>query len=325
MVTLFRGWEMRAIASLAPSRAGRTNYNFLVLAACFAEANCYRIKESAIALFGSKMHLTSNRLCQLGQSLFLTFVVVVWGLHPATAVASPLSDRLASFPQWESKPMVAPAQGELVYPDWLAGNWTMSSTLVEMVAPLAPDVTTPGFEGNRQFLQQPVRCAVRFVPKNVLKGQRSLPLLAFPTQSLVKAEVVSDRAYNGLSLARAYLGDRVFRVWTDARDGNRLITKFRDNRKLFSTAIGRAVEQPDNSHFIATELFQQFFQSPEKPYKNQVETTTAYTLNPDGTVSADQMTAVYLNPPHPKAFLAGDRPVALYRYRLEFVKSTAST
>jgi hypothetical protein len=199
----------------------------------------------------------------------------------------------------------------------------MSSTLVEMVAPLAPDVTTPGFEGNRQFLNQPVRCAVRFVPKNALKGNGlTLPVLSLPTQSLVKADVVSDRAYNGLSLAKAYLGDRVFRVWSDSRDGNRLITKFRDNRKLFSTVTGRAVEQPDPDHFIATELVQQFFQSPEKPYKNQVETTTEYTRNADGTISADQMTAVYLNPPHPKAFLAGDRPVALYRYRLEFTKAS---
>jgi hypothetical protein len=132
--------------------------------------------------------------------------------------------------------------------------------------------------------------------------------------------LVSDRAFNGLSLAKAYLGDRVFRVWPDAQDHNRLITKFRDNRKLFSTVIERGAEQPDANHFVAAELVQQFFQSPTKPYKNQVETTTQYELLPNGSISADQMTAVYLNPPHPKAFLAGDRPVALYRYRLVFTK-----
>lgn len=262
-----------------------------------------------------------KRWCQIGLGLILLLVVL--GGWPLEAAASDLSDRLASFPNWQEKPPVAVAEGELVYPDWLAGNWTMSSTLVEMVSPLAPEVTTPGFEGNRQFLDQPVRCSVRFVPKNARKGNGlNLPVLSLPTRSLVKADVVSDRAYNGLSLAKAYLGDRVFRVWSDSRDGNRLITKFRDNRKLFSTVIGRAAEQPDSDHFIATELVQQFFQSPEKPYKNQVETTTAYTHNADGTVFADQMTAVYLNPPHPKAFLAGDRPVALYRYRLEFTKSS---
>ncbi len=265
-----------------------------------------------------------NRRCAIGKWLSLLLAVWLWG-SPGVASASPLTDRLASFPQWEGKPPVETAQGELIYPDWLAGNWIMTSTLVEMVAPLAPDVTTPGFEGNRQFLQQPVRCPVRFVPKNALSGQGGFPVLSLPTQSLVQANVVSDRAYNGLSLAKAYLGDRVFRVWTDSRDGNRLITKFRDNRKLFSTVTGRAVEQPDAQHFIATELVQQFFQSPEKPYKNQVETTTAYTRQLNGTVTAEQLTAVYLNPPHPKAFLAGDRPVALYRYQLEFIKNSTNS
>jgi len=235
--------------------------------------------------------------------------------------ASPLVDRIANFPRWQEKPPVVAATGELIYPHWLAGNWTMTSTLIEMVAPLAPAVTTPGFEGNQQFLQKPVRCSVRFVPSNAPRGNGFfLPVLVLPIKSLITVKIVSDRAFNGLNLAKAYLGDRVFRVWTDGRDNTRLITKFRDNRKLFSTVIGRATEQPDATHFIATEFFQQFFQLPKNPYKNQVETTTEYVLNTDGTVAADQLTAVYLNPPHPKAFLAGDRPVALYRYRLEFTK-----
>lgn len=253
--------------------------------------------------------------------LLCLLVVMLLGSLPAQAAT--LADRIAAFPQWEDKPLVQPAAGELVYPDWLAGTWVMTSTLVEMVAPLAPEVTTPGFDGNRQFLNQPMKTTVRFLPSTaVRRGPLGVPLLALPTGSLIKAEVVSDRAFNGLNLAKAYLGDRVFRVWVDPRDPNRMITKFRDNRKLLSTTIGRAIEQPDADHFIATEFFQQFFQLPRNPYKNQVETTTAYTLQPNRTVTADQLTAVYLNPPHPKAFLAGDRPVALYRYLLTFEKKT---
>ncbi len=243
-----------------------------------------------------------------------------WVLSTSSVQAGALTERIATFPNWENKPIVQPVQGDLIYPNWLAGGWSMSSTLVEMVAPLAPEVTTPGFEGNRQFLDKPVVCQVRFLPTNVIERNKSiLPLLSLPTQSLINAQIVSDRAFNGLNLAKAYLGDRVFRVWVDPRESNRLITKFRDNRKLFSTATGRSVEQPDADHFITTELFQQFFQSPQKPYKNQVETTTAYTRRPDNTITADQFTAVYLQPPHPKAFLAGDRPVALYHYQLKFM------
>ncbi len=250
----------------------------------------------------------------------LLAIVLLWSLNISPVQAGALAERIATFPDWKSKPTVPTVHGELVYPNWLAGSWSMSSTLIEMVAPLAPEVTTPGFEGNRKFLNEPVICQVRFLPTNVIERNKSLlPLLSLPTQSLVNAQIVSDRAFNGLNLAKAYLGDRVFRVWVDPREPNRLITKFRDNRKLFSTATGRSVEQPDADHLLTTEFFQQFFQSPEKPYKNQVETTTAYTRQPDNTVTADQFTAVYLQPPHPKAFLAGDHPVALYHYQLKFV------
>lgn len=253
--------------------------------------------------------------------------VLLWVSWPGqTAQASTPVERLAAFPNWQDKPTVDPAEGDLVYPNWLAGSWVMTSTLVEMLAPLAPDVTTPGFEGNQQFLHQPIRTQVRFLPSAALRrGPLAVPLLSLPTGgSLVKADIVSDRAFNGLNLGKAYFGDRIFRVWVDPRDSNRLITKFRDNRKLFSTTIGRAALQPDATHFVSTEFFQQFFQVPRKPYKNQVEITTAYQLQPDGRVTADQLTAVYLNPPHPKAYLAGDRPVALYRYQLEFEKKTTN-
>ncbi len=141
------------------------------------------------------------------RTLLVVFLLtaIVWLNGFAPSFASPLTERIASFPNWMDKPAVETVQGDLIYPAWLAGNWTMTSTLVDMAAPLAPDVTTPGFEGNRQFLHQPVRCQVRFVPSNALKGNRfTMPLLSLPTKSLVKAEVVSDRAFNGLSLAKAY-------------------------------------------------------------------------------------------------------------------------
>jgi hypothetical protein len=262
-----------------------------------------------------------KKLCPLKFPSLAAIVLacVVWWGCPSLAQATPLGDRIAAFPAWQTKPPVQAAMGELNYPDWMAGTWKLTSTLVDLAAPLAPEITTPGYEGNRQFLNQPVVCTVRFLAETTLaRSQAPIPLLSLPTRSLVKPKVISDRAFNGLSLAKAYLGERVFRVWVDRLDSSRLITKFRDNRKLFSTVTGQAVEQPDPDHFLASEMFQQFFQSPEKPYKNEVETTTAYTRLPDGGLTADQITAVYLSPPHPKAYLAGDRPVALYRYRLDF-------
>ncbi len=231
--------------------------------------------------------------------------------------AGPISDRIAAFPQWETKPPVSASTGDLLYPTWFAGTWTLTSTLIEQIAPLAPEITTPGFEDNRQFLNVPISAPVRFIADNTLERSRAaLPFLSLPTRSLTTTRIISDRAFNGLSLAKAYLGDRVSRVWVDTRDPNRQITKFRDNRKLFSSVLGRAVEQADSDHLTTTEVFDQFFQTADKPIKNQVEITTAYAHQPNGTITADQITAVYLKSPHPRAYLAGDRPVALYRYAL---------
>src|SRR4028119_844212 len=81
------------------------------------------------------------------------------------ARAGVLGDRLSSFPNWESKPPIAVAKGDLVYPDWMAGNWNVASTLVDLAAPLAQNIVTPGFESNRQYLQQPILFKVRFQPK----------------------------------------------------------------------------------------------------------------------------------------------------------------
>lgn len=60
-----------------------------------------------------------------------------------------------------------------------------------------------------------------------------------------------------------------------------------------------------------------------------MESTTAYRLlssqnpaknlnNQNPIIEADQVTAVYLSPQDPNYFKAGSRPVALYRYKLEF-------
>lgn len=249
-------------------------------------------------------------------------LLLLW-LNAGTPVAhaGPIRDRIAAFPNWQTKPPLAPAAGDLIYPTWFAGTWTLTSTLEEQIAPLAPEITTPGFEDNRQFLNEPINATVRFIADNTLERSRAaLPLLSLPSRALTTTRIISDRAFNGLSLAKAYLGDRVARVWVDTRDPNRQITKFRDNRKLFSSVLGRASEQTDPEHLITTEMFDQFFQTADKPIKNQVEITTDYTHQPDGTITADQITAVYLMPPHPKAYLAGNRPVALYRYRLRLQK-----
>jgi hypothetical protein len=256
----------------------------------------------------------------------LVLILLLWSDE---AQAGLLGDRMAQFPQWEGKPAVSAAERDLIYPAWMEGTWNVTSTLVQQVAPLAPEVVTPGFESNRRYLNQPVSFLVRFqsvnseqsgsanrfLPLTLQNSQRSqlLPVDNIPT-------VVADRAFNGLNIAKAYLGDtKVTSVKVDPNSPNRQVTSLRQGRQLISIVTGRASEMPSPDRFIATEMTNQFFRGTPQPYFNQVETTTAYQIqrSPTLTIEADQVTAIYLSPQDANYFKALDRPVALYRYQLE--------
>jgi hypothetical protein len=237
------------------------------------------------------------------------------------ASAGVLSDRLSSFPNWEGKPPIAVAKGDLVYPDWMAGTWNVASTLVDLASPLAPNIITPGFEGNRRYLQQPVLFKVRFQPeKNIGLGSNYL--------SKTAKKIVADRTFNGWNIAKAYLGDGgVLSVKVDPNNPNRQITVLKGERQLISIVTSRGTETPNPREFVSTEISQQVFRGESDIYLNEVETTTAYRVvgggeNGDSAskrIEADQVTAIYLSPQDPDYFAAGGHPVALYRYRLELV------
>jgi hypothetical protein len=249
---------------------------------------------------------------------WLTGLLLLWLLCSGTALAGSLSDRLGAFPDWQGKPPVQSAQGDLIYPDWFAGNWQVITTLTDVAAPFAPDLVTPGFESNRQMINKPILFPVRFVAER--KGMLSWG----------KGGIVSDRAFNGMSLAKAYLGDRpVLAVKVDPSNPNRQVTLLRDERELTSTVTARATES-ERDRFITSELFQQEFRSVSQLYFNEVENTTAYQRQEGEkqAIVADQVTAIYLSPQDADYFktldnpLGEPRPVALYRYRMEFTKIT---
>ena len=231
-----------------------------------------------------------------------------------TALAASLENRVAQFPQWTSKPSVKPATGDLEYPEWMAGTWNVTSTLVEQFAPLAPNIVTPGFENNQNYLDRPVTFQVRFG-----KEYATLPSGLFSILNS-RPSVVADRGFNGRKIAEAYLGeDNVYRVKVDPKNPNQQITLLKGDRKLISKITRRGRELPTEDRFIATEVTQQLFRSPERLYLNEVETTSSYELLDLEHISASQITAIYLSPQDPDYFTAGDRPVALYHYRLALV------
>ncbi len=262
--------------------------------------------------------------------LWLSLLAFVWLMCSGQASAETLKERQQAFPNWQGKPVVEASDGDLVYPKWMAGTWRMNSTLIDMVAPLAPEIVTPGFEGNRQFLHKPVSAIIKFIPITVSKGRflnQPLPPVRLEDAKDDEIEIVSDRAFNGLSLARAYLGDDwVKSVKVDPDNPNRQITFLKDNQQLISTVTGRTVEAQNSVTFATTEVFQQYFRNAKNAddaravYLNEVENTTIYRRRSDANfpVAADQITAIYLSPQDPNYFKAKDKPVALYRYQLSF-------
>ncbi|MEL7407800.1 MAG: DUF6816 family protein, partial [Cyanobacteria bacterium J06558_2] len=209
------------------------------------------------------------------------------------------------------------AKGDLEYPEWITGTWNVTSTLTEQFAPLAPDIVTPGFEDNQKnYFNQEIAFQVRFGKEYATPPQKFLPSLK-PFQP----GVVADRSFNGKQIAQAYLGeDNVYQVKVDPDNPNQFITILRGDRKLISKIVKRGQEIPGENQFIATEITQQLFKSPERIYLNEVETTSSYRLVTPKAIEAEQITVIYLSPQDPDYFAAGDRPVALYRYHLDLTK-----
>lgn len=257
----------------------------------------------------------------------ILIVILFW---QSPVQAGVLSDRVTQFPNWDNKPPVTVAEGDLFYPRWMAGEWIVTSTLVEMVAPLAPEIVTPGFESNRQYLNQPIQFRVRFNSVDQISSNSiNSPFpqrLTTSEQSTSDSFIIADREYNGLNIAQAILGDgAVWSVKVDPDNPNRQITFLSGENQLISQVKSRGSELLSPDHFVATEVMQQIFRGVSSIYLNEVETTTDYTAKfnlkvPNKKailIQANQITAIYLSPQDPNYFQALDHPVSLYQYQLE--------
>jgi hypothetical protein len=258
--------------------------------------------------------------------------IAIWCSGSQVAIASSLSDRIDRYPEWDNQVSVSRHEGELTYPEWFRGRWIATSTLLEQIAPLAPEIVTPGFENNRQYIDQPIEFTVQFVPTDLGKVTKFSPLnLPRLKSNLPAPQIVADRAFNGLNIATAYLGAvNVESVKIDAQNPTKQITQLTQDRQLETFVTGFDLETPDPDQFIATELSQQIFRTSSTIYLNTVETTTSYQFSPTPTpsITATQISAIYLSPQDPNYFRSigklQNRPVALYKYRLNLVSSPIS-
>jgi hypothetical protein len=253
-------------------------------------------------------------------------IAICLSISPS-ALAGKLSDRIDRFPNWAGAAQVTRHEGELSYPEWFEGRWQATSTLLEQIAPLAPDVVTPGFESNRQYIDKPIEFTVQFVPNQPAKVAKFSPLnLPRLKSNLLVSQIVADRAFNGLNIATAYLGAaNVTSVKIDPQNSTKQITQLTQDRELEAFVTGFDLETAQSNQFISTELSQQIFRTSSTIYLNTVETTTSYQFSPTPTpsITATQISAIYLSPKDPNYFKTIDklqsRPVALYKYQLKLV------
>lgn len=253
--------------------------------------------------------------------------IAIWCWGAQGAIASSLSDRIDRYPHWDNQVSVNRHEGELTYPDWFRGRWIATSTLLEQIAPLAPEIVTPGFENNRQYIDQPIEFIVQFVPNDPDKVTKFSPLnLPRLKSNLPPPQIVADRAFNGLNIATAYLGAvNVESVKIDPQNRTKQITQLTQDRQLETFVTGFDLENPHPDRFISAELSQQIFRTSATIYLNTVETTTSYQFSstPTPSITATQISAIYLSPQDPNYFRSigklQNRPVALYKYQLNLV------
>lgn len=254
------------------------------------------------------------------KSLVLTialFVSLLVNIYPAHSGI--LADRIGQYPHWQHRLSLATPNQELIFPTWFEGKWDVNNILIEQIAPLSPKFKSPAFDSNQKYIDKNISFSVKFIP-TILKQKKDNFI---PSILNNKTVIIPDRTFNGLAIARAYLGEEnVKEVIMSQNNPAEQITKFQGENKLISTVIGRQQESISEEDFITSEITRQFFRRPNSVYLNSVETTTKYKLINPNYIQGIQITAIYLSPQDPDYFIAFDQPVALYYYTLDLHKKT---
>ncbi len=237
-----------------------------------------------------------HRLFGLGFAAVLLLTCL--GL-PAWAV--PLSQWVNNFPKIQSAQVLESASGALVYPEWFLGTWQVRTTLTDLAAPLGEKIINrQAFAASRSLKGKPVSFRARFIRNS-------------------RQEVVADLAFNNRSISEAYFGkENIVRVEAGPEEPNRQVLTLKGNRRGELITLRRRTEQPGTNQFDVAEFYQQTFIGSRVPNLRGIETTTLYRRTRDDRIGADQVTAVFLDPRDPAYFDARNRPVTLYRYRLDF-------
>ena len=203
-------------------------------------------------------------------TLLITMLLQVVSVQPVAAESDRgvtfLQQRFDSWPQWSlPAPLPRPrAQQDLIYPDWFAGDWQVTSEALDESGERIPD-------------DLPLIYEVRFVANR-------------------RNALIGDRPFNAASVGRALLGETLLSVEQNPDQVNRQLARFRDDVVLETTVIGRRETTPKaDSDFFSDELVLQILHGPGAPRLSRIETLTHYVRCGDD-ICADQRQVSHAGP-----------------------------
>ena len=203
-------------------------------------------------------------------TLLVTMLLQLVSVQPVAAESDRgvtfLQQRFDSWPQWSlPAPLPRPrAQQDLIYPDWFAGEWQVTSEALDESGERIPD-------------DRPLVYEVRFVVNR-------------------RNELIGDRPFNAASVGKALLGETLLSVEQNPDQVNRQLARFRDDVVLETTVIGRRETTPKaDSDFFSDELVLQILHGPGAPRLSRIETLTHYVRCGDD-ICADQRQVSHAGP-----------------------------
>lgn len=143
--------------------------------------------------------------------------------------------------------------------------------------------------------------------------------------------MISDRAYNVITLSKAAMGDDcVLQVTSTDEDPNQIQIDLLPKEaggvifKVHMRVIGRCIDPIQDertfccSEFIRQSVVPQMTDRPPLAKIKDVDTVTCYYLQDDGTILAKQRTAMYFQRGDPKATAIQNRAIDIRTYDINY-------
>lgn len=215
----------------------------------------------------------------------------------------------------------------IFYPDWMFGEWNVTSKLEGVLTPLGKDYVPPGFLAAMESSESDASeysYKSRFyktLPDTLENNLRFGLGLGQP-----RGAVIADKAYNTMQMTDAFLGysGAVSNVEFDVRNsplrqtvtlstlGPDLAPLPARRLELFVNALSS--EEEGENIFRTSELARQVFITVNNVQVSDYEVLNEFKLVKDGYITGRQRSLLYLQPQDPLFFKSSGKAVCVYDY-----------